>query len=176
MNQNGKMTDELQHIVINICRNEIEVKIVMNALKEVLASYQWFYQKATNRQKRDISKQVDNALAIVQEKLMMLGQISLIEKLNDVFYEPEVGLNKDNIVTKATKGMREKCIKYTRKIQIKTPSKKKINLSLPIGISSSRYKNEFARSMKIAFIEWCEEYPLDKPPKHYDNDFEPDIY
>lgn len=176
MNQNGKMTDELQHIVINICKDGIEVKIVTDALQEALASYQWFYQEATKRQKRDISKQVTNALTIVQEQLRMLGQVSLIEKLNDVFYEPEVGLNKDNIVTMATKGMREKCIKYTRSIQIKIPSKKKINLSLPIGISSSRYKNEFARRMKIAFIEWCEEYPLDEPPKHYDNDFEPDIY
>ena len=168
-----RITDELEHITANICRDDTEVKIVTSALKETLSIYQWEYQQSSDRAKRDITNELNRCLCVVKKQLKFLGQEKLIDDLEYVFEHSDAGSRKSNILTEAKRHMKDYCLNAAQ--STKDPDTGNL-IFKKVGIPSGRYKNEFAKSMETAFIEWCEQFPLNEPPAHLDIDFEPPIY
>ncbi len=166
---------ELKYIR-EICRNDQEYKILRAALMEALVLYQWKYQEATDRDKRNIGNELNSALDIVTTHLQALGQYTICEDLISVFEDTESIYNKKNIMMAVGKHMKQCSIDKMKSIKITTMFYGEVSLRVPIGIKENRYNNIFSVSMKDAFVEWCEEYPLDEAPSHFDNDFEPPIY
>ncbi len=171
MNKNQD-TLELKYIH-EICKNDQEYKILRSALMETLVLYQWKYQNASERYKCNISNELDAALKIVKTHLKTLGQYTLCDDLTDVFEDTESKYNKKNIVMTAGKYMQKYSINKINPIMIMPTSYGRVYLRAPVGIDETRYKNIFSASMKKAFVEWCEEYPLAEAPTHFDDAFEP---
>ncbi len=154
---NQRDTDTLVNIVKEYCRDDKEVDLVRRVLKETLCVYQWHYQTAKNKVYRDVENPSAKAIQRVLELLRDKGQNTLAEEMEDALYNDANSsvLVKSKVISQVTKYMK--------------------TLLLYNGMSTSRYKNDFARLMARAFIDHCKQYPLDKAPEHFDSNFEPMI-
>lgn len=171
-----KTTDEFDHVRTNLCEDDTEVKVITNALNEALALYQWEYQNACYRAKRDITNQLNKALIVVKEHLNFLGQYTLIQDLEEAFEGSDAGLRISNILTLVGKYMKNCCLNATEPVKVQDEKGKSCKWTYrSVSIDKKRYENVFAKAMEKAFIEWCEVYPLDKAPDHFDNNFEPTL-
>jgi len=151
-----RSTYSLDIVTKTICNDDNQVDIIRGALENALALYQWEYQKSTNRAKRDMTKELTDALKVVKSNLEFLGQRTLIEELEEVFTESDAGLRDSNILTLVNRHMKQYLFNC--------------------GMTPSIHKNKFAKYMERIFMEWCEAYPLDEAPASFDSDFEPPIY
>ncbi len=168
MTQDKRTTDELEHLISNICKNEIEIEIIRKALNNALQIYQWEYQNTSTRKKVTLTKELNDALTVVKKNLAILGQDTLLENLDDVFGKNIETSTKSNILSIAKQDMQQYCLTTMKSF----PN----NRCESIAISKSRYENEFGKLMGKAFVEWCETFPLDEAPVHFDMYFEPPIY
>ena len=62
---------------------------------------------------------------------------------------------------------------YTKNKVFSQAKKHMKNRFLSVGMSSSTYEKGLVYSMDYLFKEWCEEFPLEKAPAHFDDDFYP---
>ncbi len=140
-----KSTYSLELLVNTVCKDNAEVDTVHKALKDALHVYQWQYQKASERAFRDVKKSVSNAVKIVVEQLNALGYHQLAEDIPEALADDEDILTRSKFMTKATNLMKS---------------------SLLRSINKDRYTRDFAKIMRDAFSEHCEEYPLREVPGH----------
>ncbi len=155
MRLEDKSTDELEYLTTVFCSSDESVDAVRCVLEGTLDRYQWHYQIASERDYRNIDKSSTAAIGIVVELLQNAGQNSLADDVADALYNDRdtSTLTKDKVL-----------------FQVKNHMKK---LLLERGMTFSVYKNNFAKQMEKTFIEWCDTYPLDEAPAHFDNEFEP---
>ncbi len=155
MRLEDKSTDELEYLTTVFCSSDESVDAVRNVLESVFERYQWYYQSASERDYKNIDKSSTSAINTVVELLKAAGQNSLADNVADALYNDRdtSTLTKDKVL-----------------FQVKNHMKK---LLLERGMTFSVYKNNFAKQMEKTFIEWCETYPLDEAPVHFDNEFEP---
>ena len=146
-----KTTYSLEILEETICRDDVETRAVHNALELALHRYQWQYQKASSKQFRDVNKSISNAIKITVEQLVSSGYDQLAEDVCEALEDDVHTLTKNKFITEA---------------------KNLIKSSLTKTIDKNRYSRDFAEPMKKAFIEQCEEYPLQESPGHVEAELE----
>ncbi len=156
MRLGNRSTDTLAHVTTNICKNDKQVDIVRTVLEKTLSLYQWHYQTATdNQQYRNAKSGASKSVAETIELLRNSGQDALAD-------EVEVALHNNDATST-----------LTRKKVLSQAKKHMKELLLDSGLPVGEYNKYYAKHLEKAFIEWCEIYPLDEAPEHFDNSFEP---
>lgn len=149
-----KSTYSLDIITNTLCKDNGQVDIIRSVLKDTLAVYQWHYQTATDHQQhRDAKNGADLAVTKVIALLRSKGQDTLADEVAEALQNDDVAstLTKGKVLSQAKEHMKQKL--------------------LSSGMKPWKYSKEFTKYMEHAFIEWCEKYPLDEAPAHFDNDF-----
>ena len=149
-----RSTYSLDIIINTLCNNDKQSDIIRQVLSDTLALYQWHYQVTDDHQSnRDATSGADKATAKVLELLKAAGEDTLAD-------EVEVALYRDASADTLTRR------------QVILLAKKYIKEQLfEVGMSYDIYKDKFSKKMERAFIEWCEEYPLEEAPASFDSDF-----
>lgn len=158
MKLGDRTTDELEYLTETLCDADHRVDIVRSVLESALSIYQWHYQTASGKVYRDVKDASAKAIDKVIILLKNAGQNSLADDVADALYN-------DSDTSVLTKSKVISQVKVHMKI-----------LLLERKMSLSNYENNFAEQMKKTFIEWCDTYPLDEAPAHFDQDFEPPNY
>ncbi len=191
-----RSTYSLNIIIDTICKDDKEVDFIKSVLEETLSIYQWHYQTASNKPKRDVGASAERAVERTIKLLRDIGQNTLAEEVENVLVDDSI-LTKSIILSSAKKEMKDKILlvykveKKLREFEIAYDKgkisndvfeerKQKIDQFLKTssnyGITESTYKNNYASLLAEAFKEWCKKYPLDKAPASFDQNFEPEFY
>ncbi len=178
-----------------VCKDDQEIDFIDGVFRECLAFHQWHYQMAPDKQKRDVLASAEKSTKKTIQLLRDLGQYSLAD---DVEYFLIGGVwTKEDIISDVRKILKEKLLmndslkgamkkneslyaneeiskeKYNENYQA---LEEQIVLYTDFNITPSVYKNKYATILVEAFKEWCDEYPLEKAPDHFDYTFDPSIY
>lgn len=170
-NDNSSTISKLYDIEIlhnTICKNKEEKSLITTSLYYSLHLFQWQWQNAPTRQKRDLIKSADSSIKNVIELLKNKGDPNLAERVKDVLLDNNTNLkldtydcykeNKKNIESRVKKFLKEECTK-------------------PKGlITKKKYNEHYSVHLNSAFIEFCERYPLKEPPEYLDSEFDPEDY
>lgn len=149
-------TYSLDIVTTTICRDDAEIKAVLQALKIALWKYQWHYQQASERQNRDVKSAFERSAEIVIEHLRAHGQdvdADNLESAVDMCIDKDI-LIKSKVFTQVKRIMKEEALKCNT-------------------IGARRWNNDLAEMMAQAFLDHCEKYPLDNAPSELDTYFEP---
>ncbi len=135
-----------------------KLDIIKEALEDALSFYQWHYQIASDKAYRDVESSSAKAIDKVIKLLKNAGQNSLADDVVDALYNDRdtSTLTKDKVLSQAKKDMK---IMMAKK-----------------GISKNDYSDLYNEITEKSFLEWCELYPLDEAPAHFDYNWEPPIY
>ncbi len=158
MRLGDRSTDELAYLTNAFCSSDESVDAIRSVLESALGVYQWHYQVASDKQYDSTQKSSARVIAATIELLKNAGQDSLADEVADALYNDidTSTLTKAKVLSQVKKHMKK--------------------LLLKRGMPEYIYNNNFARQMESTFIEWCDTYPLDEAPAHYNKDFEPPIY
>ncbi len=183
-------------ITKTICKDDKEIDFIKSVLEETLSMYQWHYQTASDKPKRDVKDSAERAAKKTIKLLRDVGQNTLAEEVENVLVDDSI-LTKSIILSSAKKEMKDKILfayKVEKKLREFETAYDKVKISSDVfeerkqkideffkvfpnyGITESTYKNNYASLLAEAFKEWCEKYPLDEAPAHFDQDFEPPFY
>ena len=161
-----KTTYSLDIITDTICKNDIQIDMIRNILKNTLECYQWYYQTATDHQ--EYVNAANNSKIAVPKTTKLLrdsGQYTLADEVEEVLYnDPSTSiLTKSKVLSQAKKFMKEAILgeksmekEYKRRL--------------------GKYNKKYSKLLGLAFKEWCEAYPLDSAPEHFDSNWEPPMY
>ena len=154
----GKTTDTLENTIRLFCKNDKDHRkdIIINILDETLQRYQWHYQDAIDgKQYRDVRDSNQLHIDATIQLLKNGGQYTLADDIKEALFNDDKTstFTKDKVLSQAKKHMKEQFV--------------------TAGIVASTYNKDLAYPMEFIFKEWCEKFPLDEAPAHYDKDFDP---
>ena len=136
-----KSTYSLDIIIDTLCKNDKEVDIIKTALLNAVSVYQWKYQNADDKRYRDVYNSAQLNISKAAKLMRSVGDNQLAEKLEKKL--KYMTLTKNDVLEDATELMK--------------------NELLDNGMTKRKHKDKFSNFLKLAFIEWCEEYKLKKP-------------
>ena len=147
-------TDNIEHIASAYCNSKEEVKVMYEAFETALRHYQWYYQNASEKKFVTVSNQTRKAVEITLNLLRYQGHDSLI---GEIEYALQDSLD-DSTLTKS---------------KILTQAKQIMKSIMTKVIKPKLYDEDFGKRMGKAFVEYCETFPLDESPAHFDLKFDP---
>lgn len=156
----NKSTYSLEILRKTVCQNEDEIVAVEYALNTVLELNQWAYQNTDDHQQyRDAKNAAIKARDKVVKLLRLKGDNTLANQVADALaeYPKDSTITRGKVLSNAKKVMKEECL---------------IRSEITIG----RYNKDFSEYMELAFIELCQEYPLENAPDYFDSGFDPYSY
>lgn len=154
-----KSTYSLDIITDTLCKDDEQVNIIREILKDTLAIYQWHYQAATDHQEyKNARNGADLAVKKVIALLKAKGQDTLAGEVAEALQNDDTAstLTKSKVLSQAKEHMKQKLFDH--------------------GMKQDKYSKKYAKYMEYSFTEWCEKYPLDEAPAHFDDSFEPTLY
>ena len=151
----GKTTDTLKNTIETYCKDDDHAEFLCNVLDETLQLYQWYYQTAQSKAYRDVDNHYTSHIKTTIQLLRDIGQITLADEVkNALFNDSATSIyTKNKILSQAKKHMKNKF--------------------LSVNMPSSTYEKGLAYSMGYLFEEWCEIFPLEESPAHFNDDFYP---
>ena len=148
-------SDSLEYITSVLCKTAKHVDIINQVFKAALFEYQWKYQNAEDRDIRDIKNGADIHIREAAKVMRAIGNDYVADEMESS-YKHYVLATKKGVSTEAAQYMKEEL--------------------LSVGMTERKHKDEYSKFLKLAFIEWCEQNPLEENPINHNSDYDPEPY
>ena len=150
----GKTTDTLENTINTFCKKDGHAEFLCSVLDETLQLYQWHYQASEEvKEYRNVRNRYTVHIKTTIQLLKDIGQHTLADNVKDALYN-----DKESSV-------------YTKNKVLSQVKKHMKSRFLSVNIPSSTYDKGLVYSMEYLFKEWCEKFPLEEAPAHFDEDF-----
>ena len=152
----GKTTDTLENTIKTYCKDDEHAEFLCSVLDDTLQRYQWHYQTSEKiKEYRNVRNRYTVHIETTIQLLHDVGQHTLADNVKDALYN-----DKETSV-------------YTQNKVFSQAKKHMKNKFLSVNMPSSTYEKGLAYSMGYLFEEWCETFPLEESPAHFNDDFYP---